>query len=286
MRAALVVLLVVALPAVASAQDERRLTWSDEWERVLPVSYVASPTLGVGAFVFGLLYEPDDEARVRGPFLFDAPLRARLAAETESGRETAAALSDVLFGALVLWPLVDSIGVVGLGDSNSDVFFQLSMIAVESVAADYLLSTVIKLLVHRERPHADRCTVADRADDPDRCGPRGRTRSFYSGHASAAFNAAGLVCLSHGYLPIYDSTAADAFACGAAMTVASIVGVLRIVADRHHSSDVLVGAIMGLATGLLTPWLLHYGLNTGAEDVERRPEGLRAAHIPLAGGAF
>lgn len=285
MRAALLVAVLLTLPTGACAQDTR-LEWSDDWARVHPVSYVASPTLGVGSFLFGLLYEPEDEARVTGPFLFDADVRTQLAADSEAGRETAAALSDVLLGALVLWPFVDSIGVVGLGDANSDVFLQLSLIAIEAMAADYLLSTAIKLLVHRERPHGDRCSVADRTDDPGRCGTRGRTRSFYSGHASAAFNAAGVVCLSHGFLPIYDSPAADAFACGAALTVASIVGVLRVVADRHHASDVLAGAVMGLATGMLMPWLLHYGLDPDTGDVGRRSDGVRGMHFPLAGGHF
>ncbi|MFK7985079.1 MAG: phosphatase PAP2 family protein [Sandaracinaceae bacterium] len=285
MRAALTVVLLVALPVGASAQDTR-LQWSDDWARVHPVSYVAAPTLGVGSFLFGLLYEPDDEARVTGPFLFDAEVRTRLAASSETGRETAAALSDVLLGALVLWPFVDSIGVVGLGDENSDVFLQLSLIAVEAMAADYFLSTAIKLLVHRERPHADRCSVADRAAHPERCGTRGRTRSFYSGHASAAFNAAGVVCLSHGFLPLYDSPAADSFACGVALAAASIVGVLRVVADRHHASDVLAGAVMGLATGLLMPWLLHYGLDPEPDEPGRRTDGIRVMHIPLAGGRF
>jgi hypothetical protein len=40
--------------------------------------------------------------------------------------------------------------------------------------------------------------------------------------------------------------------------LASATGVLRIVADRHYASDVIVGAVMGLSVGYGLPWLLHY----------------------------
>jgi membrane-associated phospholipid phosphatase len=101
--------------------------------------------------------------------------------------------------------------------------------------------------------------VEDRVERFERCGTRGRTRSFPSGHASGAFSSAGVICMSHAHLPLYGSVAGDATACGAAMLSASIISVLRIIADRHHATDVLVGMVSGLFTGLLLPYLLHFG---------------------------
>jgi membrane-associated phospholipid phosphatase len=49
--------------------------------------------------------------------------------------------------------------------------------------------------------------------------------------------------------------------------------VLRIVSDQNYLSDVLVGMGMGLVTGLLLPWLLHF--RGGA-----RPEPRGAPSIP------
>lgn len=47
-------------------------------------------------------------------------------------------------------------------------------------------------------------------------------------------------------------------ACATTLVAASATGVLRVVADKHWASDVLVGSAVGTATGLLFPLLLHY----------------------------
>jgi membrane-associated phospholipid phosphatase len=247
-------------PSRARAQDdEHRLEWSNDWARVHPASYVASTASVAGILLFEHFYDPGTEALLRGPSEVDEPVREALMARDLEDRERAATLSDILLAGLLLWPFVDAWGVAGLGDQNSDVAWQLGMVAAESYAADFVLSTVFKLFVHRSRPHAIRCSLEDRALYPERCGTGGRTRSFYSGHSSAAFNAAGVVCITHAYLPLYGSPAADGFACGTALVTASIVAVLRVIADRHHFTDIVTGATLGLLTGMLLPYLLHFG---------------------------
>jgi len=217
-------------------------------------------TLGVAStFAFDRFYETPSDARVRGPWLFDQDVHDALDPSSRESAELAATLSDVLLVTLMAWPVLDALAVAGLGYQSSDVAFQLTSVFTEVLAADFILSTLIKVIVHRERPHGEACSLADREADPDRCGSRGRTRSFYSGHASAAFSSAGAVCMSHANLPLYADVAADIFACGAAMMTATIVSVLRMLAERHWASDVLVGSLMGLATGLGLPYLLHYG---------------------------
>jgi membrane-associated phospholipid phosphatase len=42
------------------------------------------------------------------------------------------------------------------------------------------------------------------------------------------------------------------------MSVATATALLRIVADKHYLSDVVVGAAVGTASGLLLPLVLHY----------------------------
>lgn len=250
---------VLLLAGTAHAQDrDHRLRWSADWSRVHPASYAAVGAAVGGALVFDYVLDPGPEALFRGPEIFDEGWRTRLMAPREADRERAATLSDVLLGVVLAWPVIDALGVAGLGDLNSDVAWQLTMIAAESFAADLLISTVAKQLVARERPHGMRCTLEDRLENPRRCGPGGRLRSFYSGHSSAAFNGAGLVCVMHTHLPLYGSQAADLFACGAALLTAGVVATLRVVADRHYATDVLVGSILGLATGFLLPYLLHF----------------------------
>ncbi|MCA9609504.1 MAG: phosphatase PAP2 family protein [Myxococcales bacterium] len=256
MRAWLLLLTLALAPSSARAQE---LRWSEAWSRVDPASYVVSSVGVAGALTFDQLYETPDEAWVRGPLLFDAAVRRAFRGPTLDDRERAATLSDVLFVGLLAWPVLDSLVVAGLGRQSPDVAWQLVSITSEVVALDFVLSTLLKAVVHRERPHADECSLADRRLRPDRCGTRGRTRSFYSGHTSAGFAYAGAVCMSHAYLPLYGDAGADAFACGAAMATASIVAVLRLLSDRHWASDVIVGALIGLSTGLVMPYLLHYG---------------------------
>jgi membrane-associated phospholipid phosphatase len=45
------------------------------------------------------------------------------------------------------------------------------------------------------------------------------------------------------------------------------------VSDRHHFTDVLAGALAGLATGLLLPYLLHYGRDPTADGYEAAGAG-------------
>ena len=261
-RPALVVALALGASALtpvhASAQGPQ-LRWSESWQRVHPASYAAT-TIGIStSLLVDQLYEQSPDANLRGGWAFDDDVRRSLRAPTHEDRERAAAMSDVLLGVLLAWPVLDSLALAGIARQSPDVAWQLTSVLAEVIAADFVLSTLIKLFAHRERPHGDACTLADRRTNPDRCGTRGRNRSFYSGHASAAFSSAGAVCMSHAFVPLWGDAGADAFACGGALALASIVGVLRVLADRHWASDVIGGSLIGLATGLLLPYLLHYG---------------------------
>lgn len=77
----------------------------------------------------------------------------------------------------------------------------------------------------------------------------GRTRpdksdnnSFFSGHTSTAFTGAGLLCLQ-----------AERWMCASGLGVAAMTGYLRIAADKHWLSDVVVGAGVGFVNGRLMP---------------------------------
>jgi hypothetical protein len=65
-------------------------------------------------------------------------------------------------------------------------------------------------------------------------------------------------------LPLYGGGAPDIAACAATTTFAASAGVLRIVADRHHASDVLVGALIGAGAGFALPMALSYGVGSGS----------------------
>lgn len=121
--------------------------------------------------------------------------------------------------------------------------------AAGSIVAAGGATYVLKELVHERRP--------DRTDD----------RSFPSGHTSASFAAAATLEKRYGWqvgLP--------------ALAIASFVGLARVRADKHYVHDVVAGAAIGAAGGLLltsrhddrvrlTPWSMPGG---GGFDVAVR----------------
>lgn len=81
-------------------------------------------------------------------------------------------------------------------------------------------------------------------ENADRQRPNGNgTKSFFSGHTSAAFTSAGLICQS------------DKDVCGLAVAGASLTGYLRIAGNRHWATDVLTGAAVGFIVGKQVPIL-------------------------------
>ena len=108
----------------------------------------------------------------------------------------------------------------------------------------------------------------------------GAYASFPSGHMAAAMTGAGLLCAHHGALPLYGGPW-DTAACVEGLTVATTVGILRMMADRHYASDVLTGGAIGFFSGYGLPMLLHYWKRPLGEVVNR--DALKLALSPGAG---
>ena len=72
---------------------------------------------------------------------------------------------------------------------------------------------------------------------------------------------------------------------GAGAALATVTGYLRIAADKHYFSDVLVGAVVGSAIGIGVPLLFH-----GRERFEAGTTANGAIAAPLQimsyGGTF
>lgn len=118
---------------------------------------------------------------------------------------------------------------------------------IESGALTAAVLQVVKHRVHRPRPYARYC-VADCADAMD--GHKSHV-SFFSGHTALAFSfavSAGTIASMRGYENA-------GWVLGSGLTLAATTGYLRIAADRHYLSDVLVGAVVGSAIGWAVPKL-------------------------------
>jgi membrane-associated phospholipid phosphatase len=214
--------------------------------------------------------------------LIDAPARHGLVASTRDGRDRADELSDfasltplvVLWGETLFLPLV-------LDDFNWDVAWHVTVINLQSSALNGLLTRAGNRIGVRARPD-----VAECAEDPEYSQGcfRGETASFPSGHTSTAFLAAGLSCAHHLQLGLYANETADTVMCVVLGATAAATGTLRIMADRHHLSDVLTGATVGFGSGFALPMLVHYagGSDPAGHGTPRTASAVRWTVAPLA----
>lgn len=258
-RAIASALLVLLLLVCRSARaDSRRLEWNEAWPRFRPGEYVATGLLVAGSFALEFATEQPERARWVGPLPGDGLIREALVGRERKTRQQADFFSDTTWMAAQFYPqVIDAVAVTYFGDDfNFDVAWQLSWMNLQTLAAGFVLTRGSHRLFGRERPLRHSC--GSDASYDELCPFEGTNASFISGHTSMAFVGAGLTCVHHRYLPLYGGGSGDGAACAAVLGVATVTGVLRLVADRHYASDVVVGAILGFGVGYGLPWLLHY----------------------------
>jgi membrane-associated phospholipid phosphatase len=146
-------------------------------------------------------------------------------------------------------------------DKASRAFPVDFLIISEAVAVSALLNQTAKLIAARERPFVH---VLAGDEKLKTALPSDNNVSFYSGHTALSFTlaaAAGTVATLRGYrlMPLVWSTL---------MPLAAVTGYLRVAADKHYATDVIVGAVLGGAVGVLLPLVFH-----GRQGNEFVPDG-------------
>lgn len=165
-------------------------------------------------------------------------------------------LSDALLFGIVPAFTLASVYAVGRIEGGRHSASENALVLSEALVTAALLTQITKYAVGRERPflrtqreHGEAMTHG--ADD---------NLSFFSGHTSISFAlavGAGSIASLRGY-----EQAPWIWAIG--VPLAALTGYLRIAADRHYFTDVLTGALVGSAVGVLLPWLhRHYGAAEG-----------------------
>ncbi len=179
-----------------------------------------------------------DQPRVTDPNPIDRGIRNAL--HWDEDRMGAAALtSDLLlfglFGSSVFWtPAL----------SKLDYATHLE-INLETLLFTALLTQTAKFLVGRERPYAAFDSQEPRGVDDN--------LSFFSGHTSLTFSlaTANAVILADSYPD------QKLLAYALPLTLAASTAYLRIAADKHYFTDVLVGFLVGSTVGyLVSNWRL------------------------------
>ena len=253
------------------AEGKHRIVWN--YPRFRPWQYTQTFGVLITAFYIEKVAHDFSPKTEWGGILFDQPIRNALHSSNPDTRARIAKISDFMWNATQYYPvLIDSLLVPLVTDKlNVDVASQMLLMDLQVQSLTFFLLRVGHRAVGRERPSIQEC--AGNKDYDGACGnPDSAHASFFSGHAAMAFSGAALTCSHHGALPLYGSSFGGALACGVTMTSATVTGVMRIVADKHWTTDVLIGSGLGLGLGFGLPYLLHYGphlrVQQGSNPVE------------------
>lgn len=212
-------------------------------------------TLGLGLSAAGIkLLHPEPRFGFRGGVLFDDQVRAWLRVKDETKHETIRLISDVLQISLIAAPFADSGRRYLNNNISGETFLKQSLIDAQSFVLAMSIILASKTFVGRLRPKTPPCAGGD---DDLSCASSALRKSFISGHTTASFTGAGLLCTrqaSNSKTKIHWS---EKWICPSALAIASGVGLMRIMSDDHYATDVLAGAAVGLLSGYLLPRLLY-----------------------------
>lgn len=135
----------------------------------------------------------------------------------EENRPTANFLSDI-----GLYSLIGTAVVY----ASTEYSLKHGLAATATLGVNAGINQLVKYQVGRERP--------DGSDN----------LSFYSGHTSNSFAASGILCLASKKI------------CPYGLALATSVGLLRVSANKHWLSDVLIGGGIGYVNGRYLPTLV------------------------------
>ncbi|MCB9595855.1 MAG: phosphatase PAP2 family protein [Sandaracinaceae bacterium] len=234
-----------------------RIHWNPSWPRYRFDELAI--TVGAGlTILFEELLPTRTDANWQAVTDFDLEVARALSLGSWQERDAVEELSNGIVAGLIAWPvLFDALIYAGLGENSWDVAWQLSLIGLEVFSLNHVLNVLVRVLARRERPLGQFCREDPTYDDPI-CADQPPAESFWSPQVSNAFAGAALVCMYHDALDLFGETWSDGLACGTAVAAAATTGLLRIMSDQHWVTDVLSGAVVGTAIGMIVPWVLHF----------------------------
>jgi len=228
------------------APPEKPSLWRKEWPEFRRSE--AATTLAAGLATAAIVViGPVEQPRWQGPILFDNAVRDNLRPNSLETRQTYQTIGDWTYRLSPVLPLVDVLLVSTIGHSDSKLALNLGGMLLEAYAYSGLASFISTELSARKRPYSE-CHEGGECD----------TQSFYSGHSAIAATGAGLMCANHTRIALYGNPVLDIGSCVLASANALLTGATRLVADRHYSTDVLLGLGFGFGFGYAVPVLLHY----------------------------
>jgi membrane-associated phospholipid phosphatase len=234
----------------AAAQTPRQIRWD-------PAVDVTVTTLGAAGWIATEVFKEGlAPSHCRWCSVDSADTGAR---DALIWRNTAMAetISDVT--GFVLMPLA-GIGLDALAAAHDGVVSDApedALLIAEAMVLAEDVTQLTKLLAGRERPFVHALPPEQK---PLTARPSDNDLSFFSGHSSEAFAlaaASGTISEMRGYrwAPLTWSVGG---------TIAATTAYLRIAADRHWLTDVVVGAVVGAGMGFAVPYLFHPSIVDGS----------------------
>ncbi len=195
------------------------------------------------------------------PGSLDASVRSSLRWDDTGAANLASNLGAYVFVPLTSLGLLalDARGAGRLGELPGD-----GLVIAEAVALNGALTQIVKFAAGRERPFVNALPAAEK---PLTAHPADNNVSFYSSHTSFAFSLA----VSTATVASMQRYRWAPLIWAVGLAGAAAVGYLRIAADQHYFTDVLVGAAAGSAIGFAVPYGFHRG--SGALAVSPAPGG-------------
>jgi len=162
---------------------------------------------------------------------------------------TAATISDIgAFGVIPLATFGVHAAMVYANGGTVGEWGTDALVILESMVVAADMTQIVKFGVGRERPFVHDLSAAEKGNTKN---PADNDLSFFSGHTS--FTVAGAV--SSGMVATLKGYKAAPWIWGTGLSLALTTGYLRIAADKHYFTDVMTGAVVGAASGVLVPWL-------------------------------
>lgn len=253
----------LGLTGVPAAAQTPAPTQKLRWDPSLDLAVTVG---GAAAWIASEMLKPDlapSHCRWCSVDAVDAGVRDALV-----WRDTTAADTISNIAGFALMPLV-SVGFDSLAAAHQRALGNVpedALLIAEAgvVAAD--VTQLTKWLVGRERPFVHALRPEEK---PRTAQPSDNNLSFISGHTTEAFAlaaASATIGAMRGY-----RWAPLAWSVGGA--VAATTGYLRIAADKHWLTDVVMGMVVGIGIGVAVPYVFH-----SAIDDPVRPPASSAVH--------
>lgn len=249
------------------------LHWDDRWGRWGVADQVMIGILLAGTVGFQIAGpRRADDPWVRTSTL-DETVRDGMRFRSEAARQRIRDASDVFLSLTVAWPLLfDALASALWYHESPRVARELALLSVETQFVTATIQSFANMISSRQRPYVQDCGTEVDPNDRE-CKSRVRYRSFFSGHTSQAFAGAATTCMYHARLPLYGGGTREAIPCIAMMTLAAATGAFRIMGDMHWITDVLTGAVVGIAAGVAVP-ALRMRAQRGRLQISLVPNGL------------